>query len=164
MKNKKMSAPIANAINYNNNNIENFINEFKSNKNPNIIKLTENYSELYLIVKNTLLTLSKMEELIVQKNTRNNISSISLDIINGYIYARHSFFRTDRDLKDVRVIIAKVDLIKETFKYKNITDLLKQPEFCNICRIKLTKAMDKIIDKTNFEIQLLLDQQLMNNS
>ncbi len=151
---------ISNIINNKFNNVENLIHLFKVNKSSDIKILTNNYSELYNSIKTELETLSIMEELILQKYNRNNINNITLDNINGYIYARHTMYRTDRDLKDVRVIIGKFDSIKEKYPDLNhYKELINYPDFYKICHMKISKSMDKLIEKTTFDLNHILDLQ-----
>ena len=101
-------------------------------------KLSE-YLEIYrkYVTQNKPLfeMLGKLEDVVMQIRARDNLirSHIKLNIVRNYIYARVPFHRTDREVKDIRVIVDKVDrwgadtdklYLNKTFMDKAKTDII----------------------------------------
>jgi hypothetical protein len=106
-------------------------------------KIIEKYRKQIIKQKVGFEKLAKMEEVIMQLRTRDNLkaSDIKLNILREYVYARIPFYRTDKDSKDVRVLI---DTYKEYGD--DIDSLYGNMELMSLSMEKLKLAMDKVIN------------------
>jgi hypothetical protein len=110
------------------------------------------YGELSDRLKDDLLFLSCLEELILQKTNysilefKKDFKSISLTENNGYIYARHPFYKNNGDSNDIRVIMGR------TKDLEPIITLKSNMSFIENCSIKLSFSMLKIIEDTKSEL------------
>jgi hypothetical protein len=105
-------------------------------------KITEKYRKLITKQKVGFVKLAKMEELIMQLRTMDNLkpNDIKLSILREYVYARVPFYRTDKDSKDVRILIDSYEQYG-----KDIDSLYDNNELMSLSMEKLKLAMDKII-------------------
>lgn len=85
--------------------------------------------------------LAKLEEIIMQIRSRDNLDEIKLSLVREYIYARCSFYRSDKIGKDIRIIVDNVEFWED-----NMDNLLKNKTFMEKARVKLIKAMNKEIE------------------
>ena len=86
--------------------------------------------------------LGRLEDLIMQLRTRENLSTkdIRLNVVREYIYARVPFHRKDKETKDIRVIVGQIDEWGD-----NLPILLGNEIFIATAKEKLTLAMDEVI-------------------
>jgi hypothetical protein len=124
--------------------IKEFLNFEKNNK----LQETENQSaikKLYLEILNQNITtineLSSIEEIIIQMRCVEFINpSLRLSLSREYIYARSTFYRRNKEINDIRVIIGKIEMFGD-----KIDQLILNPEFRSVCIEKLVEAMNKEI-------------------
>jgi hypothetical protein len=121
----------------------------KFNENQNIKKLVDEYA--YIIEKNkeTFITLSKIEEVIIQMRSAESVDNIKLSLVRDYVYARTPFFRKNKQGKDIRVIIDKL----EFYNVSSINDLYDNKEFMDNAKKKLINAMSIEIHENLFELE-----------
>lgn len=95
--------------------------------------------------KLTFESLARLEDLIMQLRTRENlnIKDIRLNIVREYIYARVPFHRKDKETKDIRVIVGQTKS-----RRKDLKKLLGNEKFLTIAKEKLTLAMDDLINES----------------
>jgi hypothetical protein len=107
-------------------------------------KISERYRKQIIKQKVGFEKLAKMEELIMQLRTRDNLKSgdIKLNILREYVYARIPFYRTDKDTKDVRVLIDSYEMFGN-----DIDSLYGSKELMLLSMEKLKLAMDKVINE-----------------
>lgn len=110
-------------------------------------KLLTTYDDLINKNKNLFHKLSTIEEVIMQIRVRDNINDrdLKFNIVREYIYARVPFFRTDKDTKDVRVIVGFVDDVGT-----DVDNLYVNKEFMEKAKKKIILAMEDII-QSNLE-------------
>lgn len=106
-------------------------------------KLKEDYRILVHDIKTNINVLACLEEIITQIRAKEAIDSeLRLSLSRNYIYARSSFFRKDKKINDIRVVVGKIDEFGN-----NIEELLKDTtKFRLLCKEKLIEAMDKEIN------------------
>lgn len=158
--NKLINGGFRHLINKKENKIKDFITfQCNNTKDDELLEYIETYTQLTDKMKDDLLFLSNLEEIIIQKRTYDklildkNYSDISLSEINGYIYARHPFFKSVGDKKDIRVTIGKKDKFITIKNSNNLFEsLLKDKKFILICVDKLASAMMVIIESTKVDI------------
>jgi hypothetical protein len=118
---------------------------FMNNEAKHVSKELKSFLESYrkIIIKNKteFEKLAKMEEIIMQLRSRDNINDIKLSLVREYIYARCSFYRNDKIAKDIRIIVGNVE-----FWDANLDNLLKNKTFMDTAKEKLVKAMTKEIN------------------
>ena len=123
-----------------------FLNLQKELNEPSkeLKKVLTTYTKLVNKNKATFEKMALLEELIMQIRTRDNFTfeDLRLNILREYIYARIPFFRTDKDMKDIRVIAGL------TTNYgADVQNLSGNDEFKGKATEKITQAMDKIISE-----------------
>ena len=98
--------------------------------------------------KTSLENLAKLEDVIMQMRTRDNLNpkDIKLNIVREYIYARVPFHRNDKESNDIRVIVGLTE-----FNGDNVPSLESNTEFMEKAKSKLADAMTEIINQ-NLEI------------
>jgi len=102
----------------------------------------DQYQHVTNVLRKDLNALAKMEEVIIQMRCKKLISeNMKISIGRGYIYARTLFYRGERDVKDIRVL---VDSTKDWGD--DPKKLIGDPFFMNIAKRMLIDAMDKHID------------------
>lgn len=111
-------------------------------------KFTKLYSDLIMANKNTFMKLSKLEEVIMQMRSMENIDDIKLSLVREYIYARSPFFRKGKLSKDIRVIVDKSEFYEDS-----IEDLPKNKAFMDKATEKLKKAMTMEIMENIHELE-----------
>ena len=85
--------------------------------------------------------LARLEEIIMQVRSMENITDIKLSLVREYIYARCSFFRMGKTSKDIRVIVDNVE-----FWNNDMSNLFGNEQF-------MTKAKNKLIAAMTNEIE-----------
>lgn len=88
-----------------------------------------------------LIRLSKIEEILLQIRAIETIRDIKLSMVREYIYARTSFYRHDKKVKDVRVVVGKVDEFPQTLE-----SLHKSRKFMKLAKEKLIEVMTTEIE------------------
>jgi len=125
------------------NNVQNQLNPPKGD----LKKILSTYDKLINDNKQLFHKLSSYEEVIMQIRVRDNIKDddIKFNIVREYIYARVPFYRTDKDTKDVRVIVGLTE-----FYGTNTEKFYVNKEFMEKAKEKIILAMDDII-QSNLE-------------
>lgn len=114
-----------------------------------ITELKKEYLTLFNMSKDVLHRAGKVEELIIQLRCRELIrDTIKLSFVRDYIYARSIFYQSKKDVKDIRVVICKLEDAPE--KYPD--HLYANKEFITLAVEKLQTAMDVIIEKNKKEL------------
>lgn len=103
---------------------------------------TNEYQELISSNKVTFWKLAKLEEIIMQLRTKENIDDIKLSLVRDYIYARCPFYRKDKTSKDIRVIVDKSE-----FHGTDMNKLAKNKAFMKTSEEKLRRAMELEIEE-----------------
>jgi hypothetical protein len=105
---------------------------------PEITKAKELYRKLLDHISPSMTALVTLEETLVQLRCREVIdSNIKLSFIKNYIYARSLFYRSENDVKDIRVIVGK---ISEDGDDPDV--LLDDDVFMVLATMKIKEAMD----------------------
>lgn len=117
-----------------------------------ISELLERYKNEYSSIKERIEKISKIEEVIIQLRCRNAVETeVKLAITREYIYARTLFFRRDKDINDIRVMIGKTD------QYGDDQDkLLENTDFKQMCVNALTHVIDNTIESNLNELGIKL--------
>jgi hypothetical protein len=127
-----------------------FLNVQDNLKKPSqeLKKLTSQYKKEVTSNKTIFEKLAKLEDVIMQTRTRDNLSNdmIKLNIVREYIYARVPFHRNDKESKDVRVIVGLTE-----FNGEDVKVMYDNKEFMDKAKNKLVEAMNDIINQ-NLEI------------
>ena len=90
-----------------------------------------------------IVDMSKLEEIIVQLRCRELVmGEFKLSKVRDYIYARALFFRSGKDVKDIRVVVGRTDIWGE-----DIEKLMGNQDFVNLSVTKLKEAMTVEIDE-----------------
>jgi hypothetical protein len=106
----------------------------------------EQYKKIIIKNKTEFEKLAKLEEIIMQIRSRDKLDDIKLSLVREYIYARCTFYRSDKIAKDIRVIVDNVEFWKE-----NMDQLQNNKTFMDKAKAKLIKAMNKEIEE-NIEV------------
>lgn len=108
-----------------------------------LMRHCERYRDFISMLKPNFEKLAKLEGVIMQLRAKELISEeIKLSLVREYIYARTLFYREDKGTKDIRVIVGKTDVWGE-----DLESLMDNEEFIRIAKDKLSKAIDKEIQK-----------------
>lgn len=99
-------------------------------------KFMELYKTRIAKLEPELVRLSKIEEILLQIRAKESIKDIKLSIVRNYIYARTAFYRHDKKVKDVRVVVGKVSDYPQ-----DIMTLQRSRKFISMCKNKLTDVM-----------------------
>lgn len=130
-----------------------------------LTKYMETYRFTVTHHKNILENLARLEDVIMQIRTRDNLTAeeIRFNVVRQYIYARIPLHRKDNETKDIRVIVGKVndyhkhikkylagkftlstfDKLEETVKQKLILDKKK---ITDLAKEKLVIAINEVIN------------------
>lgn len=113
-------------------------------------KFLSNYDKLINEHKSTFQQLSLLEEIIMQLRIRENLneSDIKFNIVREYIYARVPFYRTDKDTKDVRVIVGLTEIYGTDINNYNVNKSLMEK-----AKEKIIIAMDEIIETNSYNLK-----------
>ena len=66
-----------------------------------------------------------------------NIDNVKLSLVREYIYARSTFYRNDKESKDIRIIVDKSE-----FHGTDLHKLVGDKEFMSTAKTKLKRAME----------------------
>jgi hypothetical protein len=113
----------------------------EKNSSKTVKKFVDQYKKSITKLRNDFEKLAKLEELIMQTRSRDNLTDIKLSLVRDYIYARCNFYRIGKTAKDIRIIVDNVE-----FWDKNIDNLLKNEKFMEKAKTKLFAAMTKEIE------------------
>jgi hypothetical protein len=114
--------------------------------NKNLNKFTNEYKEMVTKNKSTIVRMAKLEEIIMQIRSIDDMSEIKLSMVRNYIYARAPFYRMGKVSKDIRIIVDKVDFWS--------TDLKRLREN----EIFMNKAKSKLIDTMTEEVRSNMEE------
>lgn len=120
----------------------------KLSNSKDLKKFTKQYSDLIMENKNTFMKLSKLEEIIMQMRSMENISDIKLSLVREYIYARCPFYRKGKLSKDIRVIVDKSEFYEDS-----VDELPKNKAFMEKATEKLKKAMLVEVTENIYELE-----------
>lgn len=127
-----------------------FLNVQDDLKKPSqeLKKLITQYKKEITSNKTIFEKLGKLEDVIMQIRTRDNLSNdmIKLNIVREYIYARIPFHRNDKESNDIRVIVGLTE-----FNGVEVDKMYDNKEFMDKAKNKLVEAMNEIINQ-NLEI------------
>jgi hypothetical protein len=117
-----------------------FLNLGKDVKKPSkeLTKYTNEYRANTKKIGNEILKLAKVEEIIMQLRSKENIGEIKLSMVREYIYARCPFYRIGKSSKDIRVIVDK----DEFWPNQTVEQLQNNKQFMVKAEEKLKKSMD----------------------
>lgn len=129
-------------------NVQNQLNPPKGD----LKKLLTTYDKLINENKQLFQRLSTYEETIMQMRVRDNLKEddIKFNVVREYIYARVPFYRTDKDTKDVRVIVGLTE-----FYGTDINKLYVNKDFMEKAKEKIILAMDDVIESNLEQIKKL---------
>lgn len=120
-----------------------FLNYGKDiNTTKEIERFTREYQELINQNKIGFWKLAKLEEIIMQLRSKENINDVKLSLVREYIYARCPFYRKDKSSKDIRVIVDKSEFVGT-----NVENLYKDKDFISKAKSKLKTAMEIEIEE-----------------
>lgn len=120
-----------------------FINYGKELKSNEVIdKFTSEYESLVNENKDLIERLAKLEVIIMQLRSMENIDSVKLSLVREYIYARSTFYRNDKESKDIRIIVDKSE-----FYGTDLHKLVGNKEFMTTAKSKLRRAMEMETDE-----------------
>lgn len=103
---------------------------------PEITRAKELYRKLLENIAPSITALVTLEEALVQLRCREYMD-IKLSFIKNYIYARSLFYRSENDVKDIRVIVGKISDHGDDPQV-----LLDDDVFMVLASMKLKEAMD----------------------
>jgi hypothetical protein len=111
------------------------------NKSKDLNGFLRDYRSIIIDNKTTFEQLARLEEIIMQMRSMENIEDIKLSLVREYIYARCSFFRMGKTSKDIRVIVDNVE-----FWDNDVTNLFGNEKFMEKAKNKLVYAMTNEIE------------------
>lgn len=101
----------------------------------------ESYEKLVAQISHQIELLSHIEELIVQLRCVEMIhDEIKFSLVREYIYARTLFYRSGKEIKDIRVIVGRIDDFDKSYD-----DIIIDPDFITMAELKLKETMLKEI-------------------
>ncbi len=121
------------------------------NVTPELKEMLDLYGVILYPLMDRIKDLAKLEELIIQLRSRECIDEeIKITIQREYIYARSTFFRNDRDTKDIRAIIGKTEIYGT-----DVDVILRNDEFMKKAKSALYDVMTGEIEKNiqKFKLQ-----------
>jgi len=108
---------------------------------PEILKCKELYVRILNKNRDDIQTLAKLEEMITQLRCKEVAKKdFKLSQVRGYIYARTPFYRSGKDIKDIRVVVGKTEVYGE-----NLDALFANKAFVIQAKEKLMSAMTEQI-------------------
>jgi hypothetical protein len=112
------------------------------------------FKEMYYDLVNdnngTISSLAALEEIIIQLRCKSVVNSeIIVYLSRNYIYARSTFYRRDKEINDIRVLMGKIGDFRDDFK----TD----KAFRDLCKNKLIRAMDAEIKNNVVKLKTLTE-------
>ena len=112
----------------------------------------EKYNAIINRLKGDFETLANLEEVIMQYRSKEMVlKDIKLSIVRDYIYARALFYRRGKEVKDLRVVVAKTDVYGG-----DVNDLYYNGDFMTIARAKLMFEMDRVIEDNMYHIKKVI--------
>lgn len=123
-------------------------NSIKS-KNKNLNKFTKEYQDMITKNKSTIVRMAKLEEIIMQMRSVEELDEIKLSMVRKYIYARAPFYRMGKISKDIRIIVDKVEFWSSDLKRLHNNEI-----FMNKAKSKLIEAMTEEINNNIREYEL----------
>lgn len=128
-----------------------FINNENGQKpSKELNEFVTNYKNIITKQKTVFEKLAKMEEIIMQLRTKENIKDIKLSLVREYIYARCSFYRNDKETKDIRVIVGTTGVWGE-----NVQILLGNEKFMKLVKVNLIKVMEREINENIINFKMI---------
>jgi hypothetical protein len=125
-------------------------------ESPALTSIKEKYSELAKDCAEDIKTLASLEEIIIQIRCKEVIDSeLRLSLSRDYIYARSLFFRRTNKINDIRVVIGKTEEYGD-----NVDELIKDPNFRVNCKLQLTAAMNREIEKNVTNLNLVYNENV----
>lgn len=116
--------------------VESFLKKFPNDSEDyGLNELIKRYKELYEKHQDGLTEMANVEQLILQMNSRREMSPIKYSTVKGFIYARTPFYRMGYKIKDIRVIVNEIEKCNKMTK----SELLLES------KRKLAESMNKII-------------------
>lgn len=103
----------------------------------------DSYKKIVDDISDSIDKLARLEELIVQLRCIAMVhEEIKFSQVREYIYARTLFYRSGKEIKDIRVLIGRLDDFDEPYE-----DLIQDPDFVILAEGKLQEAMYKEINQ-----------------
>lgn len=107
-----------------------------------ITRLKELYKKMVDDISFQMEKLAYIEEMIVQLRCVELIhDEIKFSQVREYVYARTLFYRSKKDIKDIRVVVGRIDEFDEPYD-----DLIQDPDFLILAEMKLRDAMIREIN------------------
>jgi len=99
--------------------------------------LFQTYIAVLNSIKSELSLLSRLEEVMVQLRCQKQIMrEIKIFVSQSYVYARSTFYRRDRQIKDIRVLIGRVSEFGS-----DMDQLVTNVDFMKLAHDKIYEAM-----------------------
>jgi hypothetical protein len=140
---------------------EQFINQDTKIESINVRGFVKQYRNGVEEIEGSIKRLALLETIIMQMRCKENVGEIKLSVVrNEYIYARCPFYRPGNPSKDLRVVVGKL-VDYSNFKVDGgkvdiiLSNIIKDPEFMEMCKTKLINGMKKIISKNVKEFKSL---------
>ena len=123
---------------------DDFANELVAIPSNELTSFIEEYKNRIKKSRSELITLAKLENIIIQLRSKNlQPSDIKLSFVRDYIYARTFFYREGKKSHDIRVLVGL-----KTIYGDNIHTLANDKDFMAIAIEKLTPAINAEINKS----------------
>lgn len=115
-----------------------------------LAKFLDEYKSEYSKQSFTIELLAQLETIIMQIKARTDMTDVVVYFNKSkYIYARCPFYRSDRDIKEIRVIISPIlKYFKDGPTKENLESLNNNKEFMDIVYGKIADVMDTEIDES----------------
>jgi len=118
-----------------------FMDLESKNKSKGLNGFLKEYKKIITENKTMFEQLSRLEEIIMQMRSVENVDDIKLSLVREYIYARCSFFRMGKTSKDIRVIVDNIE-----FWDNDVDNLFGNEKFMEKAKNKLITAMTAEIE------------------
>ena len=105
-------------------------------KNTDLERFSKEYKDMITKTKGTITKLAKLEEIIMQLRSIEDLSDIKLFLVREYLYARTPFYRLGKSNKDIRIIVDRSEFWEGT-----VDELINNNEFMTKAKEKLKTAM-----------------------
>ncbi len=153
--NKLLNMPVTSIVK--DNEVEKFLSLDKTldiNSVDELQVYEELYSDIYEGIKSQLYDLSKIEQLIVQLRCQKVImKEIHIFVSQVYVYARATFYRDDKDIKDIRVLIGPVSVLGTDMDVLLNNSMFMEDAYC-----KLFTAMNNEIENNLPAVEVLQEK------
>jgi len=128
------------------------------NETEQLKKYKEIYDNLVRKINSDLNTLSNLEGIIVQLRCIEMVpNEIKFSLLRDYIYARTTFYRPNNEIRDIRVIVGKLEDFDEPYE-----TIIEYPEFILMAQNKLKETMSNIMKKNGIDVENLHEENLIN--